>query len=119
MPHQPWHEQSANRCDPGTAKNIKKAAEADETQRRGEDQQFYRAVYDAQNSNFEFSLPGNMTRAEGQPPVKDKAANDAYDNVGHVLQMFKDFFNWTSLDNKNAHVISTVHFGDKYENACE
>lgn len=60
-----------------------------------------------------------MLRAEGEPPAKDKAANDAYDNVGRVLQMFKDFYNWTSVDNRNMHIISTVHFGTNYENACE
>lgn len=60
-----------------------------------------------------------MSRTEGQPPVKDEAVNDAYDNVGHVLQMFKDFYHWNSIDNENSHIISTVHFGVKYENACE
>ena len=68
---------------------------------------------------FEFALPGSMVRAEGEPPTKDKAVNDAYNNVGYVLQMFKDFYNWNSLDNKNMHVLSTVHFGVKYENACK
>ncbi|SPO04805.1 related to extracellular metalloproteinase [Cephalotrichum gorgonifer] len=82
-----------------------------------EDRTFYRAIYDAKNSNFEFSLPGTVARVEGERPVDDKAVNESYDNVGQVLQMFKDFFDWTSIDNENSHIISTVHFGDRYENA--
>ncbi|CAI4217451.1 unnamed protein product, partial [Parascedosporium putredinis] len=77
----------------------------------------YRAVYDAQNSFSEFQLPGTLVRAESQPPTKDKAVNDAYDNVGRVLSVYKQLFRWNSVDNHNMHIISTVHFGENYENA--
>ena len=80
---------------------------------------FYRAVYDAKNSFAEFQLPGELIRAEGQPAAKDKAVNDAYDNVGQVLSAYKQLFNWNSVDNDNMHIISTVHFGENYENACK
>jgi Zn-dependent metalloprotease len=60
-----------------------------------------------------------LVRAEGQKAAKDKAVNEAYDNVGHVLQMYKDLFNWQSIDNQNMHVVSSVHFGKNYENACK
>ncbi|WYZ41158.1 hypothetical protein EsH8_V_000053 [Colletotrichum jinshuiense] len=79
--------------------------------------QFYRAVYDVKNSSKERDLPGTVVRVEGQKAVKDKAVNDAFDNVGEVLKMYKEKFEWVSIDNKNMHVISTVHFGKKYENA--
>lgn len=59
-----------------------------------------------------------MIRAEGEKAAKDKAVNDAYDNVGHVLAFYKEKFNWKSLDNRNADVISSVHYGRQYENAC-
>ncbi|UNI18192.1 hypothetical protein JDV02_004475 [Purpureocillium takamizusanense] len=77
----------------------------------------YRAVYDAKHIEAEGDLPGELARAEGESKVKDKAVNEAYDNVGHVLDFYKDKFHWKSIDNKNADVISSVHFGRDYENA--
>ena len=78
---------------------------------------FYRAVYDAKNDPDEDDLPGKVVRVEGQKAGKDETANDAYDNVGRVLDFYLEHFDWKSIDNKNMHVISTVHFGKKYENA--
>jgi hypothetical protein len=78
---------------------------------------FYRAVYDAKNDPDEEDLPGTVVRVEGQKAIKDQTANDAYDNVGRVLDFYLKQFNWKSIDNKNMHVISTVHFAKKYENA--
>ena len=79
----------------------------------------YRAVHDASNSFQESELPGKLVRAEGEPKVEDKAVNQAYANVGTVLKFYKDHFKWNSIDNKNADIISTVHFGEAYENACK
>ncbi|EXF86577.1 hypothetical protein CFIO01_06839 [Colletotrichum fioriniae PJ7] len=81
------------------------------------DGKFYRAIYNAKNTEDESKLPGDVVRVEGQKAVDDKAVNDAFDNVGEVLKMYKEKFNWISIDNKNMHVISSVHFGQKYENA--
>jgi len=78
---------------------------------------FYRAVYDAKNDPDEEDLPGKVVRVEGQKAGKDDAVNDAYDNVGRVLDFYLEQFDWKSIDNKNMHVISSVHFGKKYENA--
>ncbi|WAO85763.1 Hypothetical protein NCS54_00301100 [Fusarium falciforme] len=77
----------------------------------------YRAIHDAQNSNDESDLPGKLVRSEGQAKAKDKAVNEAYDNVGIVLEFYKKYFKWLSIDNKNMDIISTVHFGKHYENA--
>lgn len=78
-----------------------------------------RAVYDAKHSENETDLPGKLVRGEGQVKVKDKAVNEAYDNVGTVLDFYKTHFKWKSIDNKNMKVVSSVHFGKEYENACE
>ncbi len=78
---------------------------------------FYRAVYDARKDEDEGDLPGVLLRTEGQPPVSDQNANDAYDNVGKMLQFYKTIFKWNSIDNKGMHVVSSVHFGTEYENA--
>ncbi|OAQ74047.1 peptidase M4, thermolysin [Pochonia chlamydosporia 170] len=77
----------------------------------------YRAVYDAERTTDEDKLPGTLKRAEGQPKNKDKAVNEAYDNVGAVLKFYKEKYKWNSIDNKNCDVISSVHFGESYENA--
>jgi len=79
----------------------------------------YRAVYDAKHSQNESALPGTLVRTEGQKEVTDKAVNESYDNFGNVLTFYKEKFNWNSIDNKGMQVISSVHFGKNYENACE
>lgn len=79
----------------------------------------YRAIYDAQNTSSESGLPGKLVRAEGEAAVKDETVNEAFDNVGAVLDFYKDQFKWKSIDNQNADVISSVHFGEAYENACK
>lgn len=76
-------------------------------------------MYDAHNTNSETDLPGKLVRAEGEAKVKDEAVNEAFDNVGLVLEFYKEHFKWKSIDNKNADVLSSVHFGQKYENACK
>ncbi|KAJ1328180.1 bacillolysin [Microdochium nivale] len=77
----------------------------------------HRAIFDAQHSMNEADLPGDLLRAEGQKPVTDEAANKAYNNTGKVLDFYAKLFDWQSIDNKNARIISTVHFGRQYENA--
>ncbi|KAK5987801.1 Extracellular metalloprotease [Cladobotryum mycophilum] len=77
----------------------------------------YRAVYDANHTEDEDDLPGKLIRAEGQKKSDDKAVNEAFDNVGIVLDFYKEKFQWKSIDNKNMDVISSVHFGEGYENA--
>lgn len=64
-------------------------------------------------------MPGKLIRAEGDDEAKDKTVNEAYDNVGTVLGFYKEKFNWKSIDDKNADIISSVHFGEQYENACK
>ncbi|KAI1100079.1 Metalloprotease [Jackrogersella minutella] len=82
-----------------------------------ETEKTYRAVYDANHDSNEANLPGKVLRVEGQAASQDESANEAYDNAGRVLSFYSDIFNWKSIDNKNMHVISSVHFGVNYENA--
>ncbi|PTB64580.1 matellopeptidase-like protein [Trichoderma citrinoviride] len=76
-----------------------------------------RSIYDAGHTSSESKLPGKLVRGEGNKEAQDKSVNEAYDNVGTVLQFYKDKFKWISIDNKNSDVISSVHFGEMYENA--
>jgi Zn-dependent metalloprotease len=77
----------------------------------------YRSVYDAQNTSIESQLPGKLVRKEGQKPVSDEAVNQAYDNAGEVIKMYAEVFKWNSIDNQYKPVVSSVHFGEQYENA--
>lgn len=79
----------------------------------------YRAVYNAKNDDDEDDLPGAVLRVEGQAAISDQSANDAFDNAGIVIQFYKTVFNWNSIDNHGMHVLSSVHFAQDYENACE
>lgn len=94
-------------------------AEGDQKDKDPPKKKPYRAVYNAQHTQDETELPGKLIRAEGEPKAKDKAVNEAYENVGKVLEFYNEHFKWKSIDNKNADVISSVHFGVDYENACE
>ncbi|KAM0464066.1 hypothetical protein ACHAO4_000793 [Trichoderma viride] len=77
----------------------------------------HRMVYDAGHVSSEAELPGKLVRAEGDKEAEDNTANEAYDNVGTVLEFFKHYFGWKSIDDKNADIISSIHFGEQYENA--
>ncbi|KAB5518844.1 metalloprotease [Coniochaeta sp. 2T2.1] len=87
------------------------------TKPKPDDDKFWRAVYDAQHTTNERGLPGKVVRVEGQKASKDKAVNEAYDNVGKVLEFYLSIFKWKSIDNNNMHVLSSVHFAKNYENA--
>ncbi|KAI5467692.1 metalloprotease [Mariannaea sp. PMI_226] len=76
-----------------------------------------RSVYDAHHTSRESKLPGKLVRKEGDEAVKDKAVNEAFDNVGIVLDFYNKRFNWNSIDNRGSDVVSSVHFGEEYENA--
>jgi Zn-dependent metalloprotease len=78
---------------------------------------FYRAVYDANHTEDEDSLPGKLVLTEGGKAVSDTAVMEAYANTGYVLDFYKQVFNWNSVDNKGMHVVSSVHFSNQYENA--
>lgn len=79
----------------------------------------YRTVYDAKHTMSESDLPGHLVRAEGGAKVRDQVVNEAYDNVGYVLEFYRKRYGWKSIDDKNADVLSSVHFGHRYENACQ
>ncbi len=73
-----------------------------------------RETYDAQSSQ---SRPGKIARREGDGPVGDTVINAAHDNSQAVYDFFKDNFGRDSIDNRGMKLISTVHYGTKYNNA--
>ncbi|KAH7367465.1 hypothetical protein B0T11DRAFT_53886 [Plectosphaerella cucumerina] len=61
-----------------------------------------REVYDMANSESESALPGKLVRKEGDGEMggesSDEAVNAVFDNVGRVLAMFQDKFDWIGID---------------------
>jgi Zn-dependent metalloprotease len=73
-----------------------------------------RTIYDAKSGE---QLPGTLIRAEGDPPCKDEAANEAYDAAGATYDLYYQVFERNSVDDKGLRLDSTVHYGVKYDNA--
>lgn len=73
-----------------------------------------REVYDAANGT---DLPGTLVRAEGDDPVQDQAANQAYDGTGATWTLYKECFGRDSIDDAGLVLTSTVHYDRGYANA--
>lgn len=77
-------------------------------------QLLHRQVFDAQGRTF---LPGQLLRDEDDPPVKDKEADQAYENIGVAMQFFKSVLGRDSIDGKGHRVDASVHYGFRFVNA--
>lgn len=75
---------------------------------------YRRSIFDAGGG---MELPGKAVRDEGDKPVKDRAANQAYDNTGITLDFYREIFGRNSIDGHNMRVESAVHFGENFGNA--
>ncbi|MFA1539247.1 M4 family metallopeptidase [Actinomadura monticuli] len=73
-----------------------------------------RTIGDAQNRE---ELPGRTVRAEGAPACGDEAADQAYDWLGATFDFFEAAYRRNSIDGAGLRMVSTVHYGDKYDNA--
>jgi Zn-dependent metalloprotease len=73
-----------------------------------------RSVYTANNAD---QLPGKLLRGEGQPPSKDKQADEAYDGLGATFDFYLDAYQRNSINNAGLPLTATVHYDNKYNNA--
>jgi len=73
-----------------------------------------RQTYDAQNGT---SLPGTLRRSETDAPAGDQALDSAHDFAGSVYNFYFNQYNRDSFDGAGASIVSTVHYGDHYNNA--
>jgi Zn-dependent metalloprotease len=73
-----------------------------------------RTVYDAGNQTL---LPGRRVRGEGDPASSDDAVNEAYDGADHTYRFYKDAFDRDSIDGKGLELVSSVHYGQAFDNA--
>jgi Zn-dependent metalloprotease len=71
-----------------------------------------RLIYDAKDTTIDSGLPGTLVRVDGQLQVGDSAINQAFDNIGIVIQFYRELFGWKSLDNQNGDVKGSVHVGN-------
>ncbi|QKW34953.1 M4 family metallopeptidase [Actinomadura sp. NAK00032] len=62
-------------------------------------------------------LPGRTVRSEGGPATGDQAADQAYDWLGATFDFFEAAYRRNSIDGAGLRMVSTVHYGDDYDNA--
>ena len=73
-----------------------------------------RLIHTTANST---SLPGTLTRSEGQGASGDIAVNEAYDGLGATFDLFYDVYGRNSIDDNGQNLLATVHYGNQYNNA--
>jgi len=74
----------------------------------------HRTIYDMKHSTTKI---GPVLRAEGQKPVKDVAANQAYDGFGATYDLWWKAYQRDSIDGQGMAINGLVHYGTKYDNA--
>ncbi|HTL89296.1 MAG TPA: M4 family metallopeptidase [Leptolyngbya sp.] len=62
-------------------------------------------------------LPGKIVRGEGAPEVEDITVNEAYEGSGATYDFYKEVFERNSIDGFGMRLDSTVHYGERYNNA--
>ncbi|WP_027350024.1 M4 family metallopeptidase [Halotalea alkalilenta] len=73
-----------------------------------------RSIFDAQQR---MELPGELVRAEGQPPSNQAAVDEAYDHLGITHRFFSQVLGRDSIDGDGMALLGTVHYGQDYQNA--
>lgn len=62
-------------------------------------------------------LPGTLVRSEGQPSSDDPSINECYDGFKYTFDFFHKIFGRNSIDNNGMHIVGSVHYGNKFQNA--
>jgi Zn-dependent metalloprotease len=75
-----------------------------------------RTVYDLEHGGT-FDLPGRKMRGEGDPPSRDEAVNEAYEGSDKTYDFYKDVFDRDSMDGRGMELVSSVHYGNNFDNA--
>ncbi|MHC1562283.1 M4 family metallopeptidase [Actinomycetospora sp. C-140] len=73
-------------------------------------------VYDMAGGD-EGSLPGRRVRGTGDAPIADTAVNEAFDGAASTAAFYRDVFARDSIDGRGLDLVSSVHFGQRYDNA--
>ena len=62
-------------------------------------------------------LPGDVVRAEGDPPTGDDATDEGYDGLGATYDLYLAAYDRHSVDDAGLPLPATVHYGRDYDNA--
>jgi Zn-dependent metalloprotease len=73
-----------------------------------------RTIKDAKNLE---EMPGKTVRAEGDPPTDDTTVDQNYDWLGATYTFYSQVYGRNSIDGAGLPMISTVHYGNGYDNA--
>lgn len=73
-----------------------------------------RTLYDAEHLQ---RLPGKLVRGETDAPVRDAAANEAFDGLGATYDFYAEVVGRRSIDGHGERLDASVHFGRRYDNA--
>jgi Zn-dependent metalloprotease len=73
-----------------------------------------RAVYDARHRQ---TLPGKLVMSEKKRRPRDVQVNEAYDGSGNTYDFYANVFSRNSTDDRGARLVSTVHYGNGFDNA--
>lgn len=73
-----------------------------------------REVYDAEGKE---THPGKKARFEGDAATGKTDVDNVYDFTGIVREYFKTVHGKNSIDNKGMKMVSTVNYGDNFQNA--
>jgi Zn-dependent metalloprotease len=74
-----------------------------------------RTIHDQHGS--ESQTPGTVIRVEGQAPIEDHAANQAYDGLGATYSFYWTVFERDSIDAAGMPLLGLIHYGRRYPNA--
>jgi Zn-dependent metalloprotease len=73
-----------------------------------------RTIYDAKGLS---RLPGTLVRGEKDPPVPDRAVDEAFDGLGATFDFYQAVLARTSIDGRGQRLDGSVHFRKRYDNA--
>lgn len=73
-------------------------------------------VFDVEGGE-ESALPGTRRRGDGDPPTGDAAVDEAFDHAATTLAFYREVFARESIDGSGLDLVSSVHFGQRYDNA--
>ena len=73
-----------------------------------------RTIKDAKHRE---ELPGDTVRTEGSSATGDTACDNAYDWLGVTFEFFERSYGRNSIDGAGLPMITTVHYGENYDNA--
>ncbi|HEX8068054.1 MAG TPA: M4 family metallopeptidase [Thermoleophilaceae bacterium] len=75
-----------------------------------------RTVFDVQHGTSA-ELPGQRVRGDGDAESDDPAVNQAYDGSGDTYDYYREVHERDSVDGNGLELVSTVHFGNAFDNA--